>query len=87
MSRGNGLLPATDSRADATEMSTEATYCISVCPQLYLYLVKDRQGLSRQDTVPALTRPDRTVATSSKDKAQLLASLFAGKMEVDDPDR
>ena len=50
-------------------------------------LVKDRQGLSRQDTVPPLTRPDGTVATSSKDKAQLLASLFARKMEVDDPDR
>ncbi|XP_063888878.1 uncharacterized protein LOC135115794 [Scylla paramamosain] len=27
------------------------------------------------------------VATSSKDKAQLLATLFAGKMEVDDPER
>ncbi|XP_063876819.1 uncharacterized protein LOC135109359 [Scylla paramamosain] len=50
-------------------------------------LVKGRQGLDRQDTVPPLTRPDGTVATSSKDKAQLLATLFAGKMEVDDPER
>uniref|UniRef100_A0A0P4VTV9 Reverse transcriptase domain-containing protein n=1 Tax=Scylla olivacea TaxID=85551 RepID=A0A0P4VTV9_SCYOL len=50
-------------------------------------LVKGRQGLNRQDTVPPLTRPDGTVATSSKDKAQLLATLFAGKMEVDDPER
>ncbi len=37
VSRGNGLLPATGSRANVTEMSTEATRCISVCPQLYLY--------------------------------------------------
>ncbi len=37
MSRGNGFLPTTGSRADVTEMSTEATRCISVCPQLYLY--------------------------------------------------
>ncbi len=50
-------------------------------------LVKGRQGLNRQDTVPPLTRPDRTVATSSTDKAQLLATLVAGKMEVDDPER
>ncbi len=27
------------------------------------------------------------MATSSKDKAQLLATLFTGKMEVDDPER
>ncbi|XP_063878077.1 uncharacterized protein LOC135110016 [Scylla paramamosain] len=50
-------------------------------------LVKGKQGLNRQDTVPPLTRPDGTVATSSKDKAQLLATLFARKMEVDDPER
>ncbi|XP_063875034.1 uncharacterized protein LOC135108190 [Scylla paramamosain] len=50
-------------------------------------LVKGRQGLNHQDTVPPLTRPDGMVATSSKDKAQLLATLYAGKMEVDDPER
>ncbi len=32
-----GLLPATGSRATVTEMSTEATRCLNVCPQLYLY--------------------------------------------------
>ncbi len=36
VSRGNGLLPTTGSRANVTEMSTAATRCISVCPQLYL---------------------------------------------------
>ncbi len=36
MSRGNRLFPTTGSRADVTEMSTEATRCFSVCPQLYL---------------------------------------------------
>ncbi|XP_063845411.1 uncharacterized protein LOC135091588 [Scylla paramamosain] len=50
-------------------------------------LVKGRQGPDRQDTVPPLTRPDGTVATSSNDKAQLLATLFAGKIEVDNPEK
>ncbi len=47
MSRGNGLLPATGSRTNLTEMSTEATRCISVYPQLQLFLasalLSDRQ--------------------------------------------
>ena len=48
-------------------------------------LVKERQGISRQDTIPPLTRRDGTVATSSKEKAQLLAALFAEKMRVEAP--
>ena len=48
-------------------------------------LVKDKQGTSRQDSIPPLTKKDGTVATSSKEKAQLLASLFADKMKVDAP--
>ena len=48
-------------------------------------LVKEKQGISRQDTIPPLTRQDGTVATSSKEKAQLLAALFAEKMRVEAP--
>ena len=49
--------------------------------------VKDRQSLSRQDTFPPLTMPDGTVATSSNHRVQLLDTLFAGKMEMNDPER
>ncbi len=45
MFRGNGLLPATGSRADVKEMNTEATRYFSVCPQLYLYDRFDREAL------------------------------------------
>ncbi|KAK4319782.1 hypothetical protein Pmani_009300 [Petrolisthes manimaculis] len=48
-------------------------------------LVKEKQGTSCQDVIPPLTRQDGTVATSSKEKAQLLATLFAEKMRVEDP--
>ncbi|XP_050704959.1 uncharacterized protein LOC126990381 [Eriocheir sinensis] len=41
----------------------------------------------RQDNVPPFTRPDGSMATSSEDKAALLAELFARKMQVDDPYR
>ena len=50
-------------------------------------LVKERQGLLHQDTVPPLTKPDGSTATSSEDKATLLANLFADKMQVEDPSR
>lgn len=48
-------------------------------------LVKEKQGISRQDIIPPLTRQDGTVATSSREKAQLLATLFAEKMRVSNP--
>ena len=50
-------------------------------------LIKERQGVLRQDSVPPLTRPDGSTATSSEDKAALLAEIFAQKMQVDDPHR
>ncbi len=45
MSRDNGLLPATGTMADVTEMSTEATHCFSTCPQLNFYDRFDREAL------------------------------------------
>ena len=50
-------------------------------------LVKERQGTGHQDTIPPLTKPDSSTATSSKEKAELLADLFAAKMTVGDPRR
>ncbi|XP_045137147.1 uncharacterized protein LOC123519710 [Portunus trituberculatus] len=49
-------------------------------------LVKERQGVMRQESVP-LTRQDGTTASSSDDKAALLAKLFAEKMQVECPTR
>ena len=37
--------------------------------------------------MPPLTRPDGSTATSSEDKAALLAKIFAEKMQVGDPNR
>ncbi|KAK4290453.1 hypothetical protein Pmani_036646 [Petrolisthes manimaculis] len=50
-------------------------------------LIKERQGTSHQETIPPLTRLDGTTATSSKEKADLLADIFATKMTVADPNR
>ncbi|KAG0718991.1 hypothetical protein GWK47_007413 [Chionoecetes opilio] len=44
-------------------------------------LVKEKQGISRQDSIPPLTKQDGTAAVSSKEKAQLLANLFSAKMK------
>ena len=50
-------------------------------------LVKEQQGACHRETLPPLTRPDGSTATSSTDKATLLAELFANKMKIDDPTR
>ena len=48
-------------------------------------LVKEKQGISRQNSIPPLTKKDGTVVTSSKKKTQLLVNLCAEKMKVEDP--
>ena len=50
-------------------------------------LVKERQDTSHQETIPPLTWQDGTTATSSKEKADLLADIFFAKMTVADPNR
>ena len=50
-------------------------------------LVKEKQGASHQESIPPLSKPDGTTATSSSEKAELLAGLFAQKMTVEDPRR
>ncbi|XP_045130533.1 uncharacterized protein LOC123515742 [Portunus trituberculatus] len=49
-------------------------------------LVKERQGAKHQDAIPPLLRPDGSTATSSWDKASLLATSFSNKMRVGDPE-
>ena len=47
-------------------------------------LVREKQGLNCQEAIPPLSRPDGTFATSSREKAELLAEYFAAKMTVED---
>ena len=49
--------------------------------------IKQHQGFASDDCIPPLDKPDGSVATSSKEKAELLASFFSNKMKVPDPDR
>jgi len=50
-------------------------------------LVKEQQGESRESTIPSLLREDGGVAHSALDKANLLATHFARKMCIPDPER
>ena len=50
-------------------------------------LIKEQQGFSRDETIPPLQRPDGSVATTTKDKVNLLAEQFATKMQVPEPER
>ena len=49
--------------------------------------MKDTQGKTLENTIPPLNKADGTIASSNHQKAELLASLFSGKMMVPDPDR
>ena len=49
--------------------------------------IKQHQGFAPDDCIPPLDKPDGSVATSSKEKAELLASFFSNKMNVPDPNR
>ncbi|XP_045122826.1 uncharacterized protein LOC123511207 [Portunus trituberculatus] len=59
--------------------------CPGVGDKTWWTLVKERQGVMRQESVPPLTRQDGTTASSGDDKAALLAKLFAEKMQVESP--
>lgn len=50
-------------------------------------LIKEQQGETRGCSVPALTRPDGSVAQTATEKANLLATHFAAKMCISEPDR
>lgn len=40
-----------------------------------------------QETIPPLTKQDDTTATSSREKAEMLANLFSARMITGDPTR
>ncbi|KAG0726172.1 hypothetical protein GWK47_004435 [Chionoecetes opilio] len=54
----------------------------SVGNKIWWSLVMEKQGISRQDSIPPLTKQDGTAAVSSKEKAQLLANLLYAKMKM-----
>ena len=50
-------------------------------------IIKEKQGLTRQEHIPPLNNPDGTVASSNLEKAELLGRMFSNKMAVPDPAR
>ena len=57
----------------------------SMSSKEWWHTVKQQQGFTDDDSIPPLTREDGSVAVTSKDKAESLASYFASKMTVPDP--
>jgi len=47
--------------------------------------IKQHQGYAPDDGIPPLDKPDGSVAASSQEKAELLASYFSEKMTVPEP--
>ncbi|XP_063586295.1 uncharacterized protein LOC134763663 [Penaeus indicus] len=45
-----------------------------------------QQGLLQDDSLPPLTKPDKTTVITSEEKDQVLAAYFASKMSVPDLD-
>ena len=58
----------------------------SVGSKSWWNLIKQQQGFADNDSIPPLAKPNGLVAISSEDKAELLASHFAEKMKVPNPD-
>ena len=50
-------------------------------------LIKQQQGFNDDDMIPPLFGPNGNVAVSGEEKANLLASHFAAKMQVPEPNR
>ena len=59
----------------------------SVGSKTWWNLVEQQQGFAPDDSIPPLNKADGSVAACGVEKAELLASFFAGKMKVPDPDR
>ena len=56
-------------------------------PKQWWSLVKDRQGVTFQERIPALRKPDGELAITSQAKADLLAHAFSQKMKTQEPER
>ena len=50
-------------------------------------LIKQQQGFNDDDIIPPLFGPNGNVAISGEEKANLLASHFAAKMQTPEPNR
>lgn len=50
-------------------------------------LVKENQGLTSHDRVPALTKPCGGLAVTSQEKADVLAQMFSEKMRTPEPEK
>ena len=59
----------------------------SVGTKSWWNVLKEHQGLASEDHLPPLNKSDGTVATSSSEKAEVLADHFSGKMSLPDPMR
>ncbi|KAG7162930.1 RNA-directed DNA polymerase from transposon X-element-like 3 [Homarus americanus] len=55
--------------------------------KMWWVLVKEKQGIGQHESILPLTKPNGTLATSSRDKAELLGGLFSPKMTVQKPNR
>ena len=56
-------------------------------PKQWWGLVKKHQGLTPQERIPPLRKPDGDLAITSREKADLLACHFSQKMTTQEPDR
>lgn len=56
-------------------------------PKQWWGLVKEQQGLTPQERIPPLRKPDGDLAITSREKADLLACHFSQKMTTQEPDR
>ena len=55
--------------------------------KMWWNLVKEQQGLARDDIIPPLNKSDGTTAFTNKEKAEELASFFCNKMTVPQPNK
>ena len=58
-----------------------------VDPKQWWSLVKQKQGSTSHERIPALKLPAGDLATGGQEKADLLARHFSNKMTTDEPDR
>ena len=56
-------------------------------PKQWWSLVKEQQGVTSHERIPALTKPCGNLAITSQEKADLLAQVFSSKMTTPEPNR
>lgn len=56
-------------------------------PKRRWHLVKEKQGITSPERVPAFTKPCGNLAITNQEKADLPAEVFSEKMRTPEPDR